>query len=143
MVSGLEQYIQFALGREMYAIHISDVHEIIKMQEIRELPHVMPYVKGMINLRGKIVPVISMRKLFDLEADQYTKHTRIVVVKHKKETVGMIVDRVDRVVTFTDIQPPPDQLGGIHGAHFTGIGISENTIVGLLKLEQVLLHAEE
>lgn len=140
MNSGSEQYIQFEIGQEKYAIHISEIHEIIKMQEISEIPNVKPYVKGVINLRGKIVPVISLRELFGLEKEEYKKQTRIIVVNHKDETVGIIVDRVDKVTTFSDIQPPPERVGGMHGANFTGIGLHGDAIVGILKLDQVLVR---
>lgn len=133
------QFIQFAMGQEKYAIHISEIHEIIKMQEISEIPNTRSYVKGVINLRGKIVPVISLRRLFGLATDEYTKQTRIIVVNHEEETIGIIVDGVDRVTTFADIQAPPDRVGGVNGANFTGIGIVDEGIVGILKLDQVLV----
>ncbi len=141
MNTGQEQYIQFNIGQEKYAIAISDIHEIIKTQDITELPNVLPYIRGVINLRGKIVPVISLRTLFGMEAEVYSKHTRIIVVNHIEETVGIIVDHVDKVTTFADIQPPPDRVGGVNGTYFTGIGIVEGDgIVGLLKLDQVLIR---
>lgn len=139
MSTGHEQYVQFQLGREKYAIQISDIHEIIKMQDISEIPGVMTYVRGVINLRGKIVPVISLRTLFGMGEEEYSKHTRVVVVNHMDETIGIIVDRVDKVTTFSDIQAPPERVGGIHGAHFSGIGLYEQSIVGILRLDQVLV----
>lgn len=143
MTSGQEQYIQFGMGPEKYAISISEIHEIIKMQEISTIPNVMPYVKGVINLRGRIVPVLSLRRLFGLEEDRYSKLTRIVVVNHQEETVGVIVDHVDKVTTFTDIQPAPDRVGGVNGANFSAIGIIDEAIAGILKLDQVLVKEGE
>lgn len=139
MSTNLEQYIQFGMGHEKYAVHISDIHEIIKIQEISEIPNVMPYVKGVINLRGKVVPVISLRRMFKLTEDQYTKHTRIVVVNHQEEKIGIVVDHVDKVTTFSDIQPPPEQVGGMQGCNFSGMGVVDELIVGILKLERVLV----
>lgn len=92
------------------------------------------------NLRGKIVPVISLRSLFALESDVITKSTRIVVVNHVEESVGIIVDKVNKVTTFSDIQPPPDRVGGIKGSYFVGIGIGATELVGILKLDEVLLR---
>lgn len=126
MTSEQSQYIQFALGEEQYAIQISDIHEIIKMQEIRAIPNVRTYVKGIINLRGNIIPVISLRSLFDLAEDEYTKFTRIIVVNHQEEPVGIIVDQIAKVTTFSNIQPPPTQFHGLNGVNFTGIGISDD-----------------
>ncbi|MNI53347.1 Chemotaxis protein CheW [compost metagenome] len=110
------------------------------MQPITDIPHVNTSIKGIINLRGKVVPVVSLRSLFALAEDEYTKSTRIVVVKHEEESIGIIVDRVNKVTMYADIQPPPEQLGGVHGTNFLGIGLQENRLVGILKLNQVLIR---
>ncbi|WP_276352357.1 chemotaxis protein CheW [Cohnella caldifontis] len=135
-----DQYVEFGIEAEQYAIRIHDIHEIIKMQEITQIPSVKPYVKGVINLRGKIVPVLSLRKLFGMEEAPAEKSTRIVVVNHLEDTVGIIVDRVNKVATFSDIQPPPDRVGGIDGNFFVGIGLTAGGLVGILRLDEVLLH---
>lgn len=134
------QYIEMTVGKEYYAVKIEEIQEIIKMQTITEMPHCKHYLKGVINLRGKVVPVISLRNLFGLPDEEYTKATRIVVVHHLQESVGIIVDQVNRVTTYSDIQMPPEQVGRVNGAYFTGIGIQENHLVGLLKLDEVLLQ---
>jgi purine-binding chemotaxis protein CheW len=135
-----EQYVEFGVENEQYAIRIQDIHEIIKMQDITQIPNVMPYVKGVINLRGKIVPVISLRNLFSLPDKEHSKSTRIVVVHHQEDTVGIVVDSVNKVSTFSDIQPPPERVGGIDGNYFVGIGLTPSGLVGILKLDQVLVH---
>jgi purine-binding chemotaxis protein CheW len=135
-----EQYVEFGIEREHYAIGIQDIHEIIKIQDITQIPNVKLYVKGVINLRGKIIPVISMRNLFQLEEKEHSKHTRIVVVHHQEDTVGIIVDSVNKVTTFSDIQPPPDRAGGVDGSFFVGIGLTDNGLVGILKMDEVLVH---
>jgi purine-binding chemotaxis protein CheW len=135
-----EQYVEFGIEKEQYAIRIQEIHEIIKIQDITQVPNVMPYVKGVINLRGKIVPVISLRNLFNLAEKEYSKTTRIVVVHHREDTVGIIVDSVNKVSTFPDIQPPPERVGGIDGNYFVGIGLTQSGLVGILKLDQVLVH---
>ncbi|MDF2926211.1 MAG: cheW-2 2 [Paenibacillaceae bacterium] len=132
--------MEFNAGNESYAILISDIHEIIRMQDITEIPNGQRYVKGIINLRGKIVPVISLRSLFLMEPDAISKSTRIVVVKHAEESVGIIVDKVNKVVTFSDIQDPPERAGGVSGTYFSGIGITPTSLVGILKLDEVLLR---
>lgn len=139
-VTAQEQYVEFGIENEQYAIRIQDIHEIIKMQEITQIPNVKEFVKGVINLRGKIVPVLSLRSLFHVGEREYTKSTRIVVVNHREDTVGIIVDRVSKVTTFSDIQTPPDRVGGIDGNFFVGIGFSGDGLVGILKLDEVLLH---
>jgi purine-binding chemotaxis protein CheW len=142
-VVGQEQYIEFGIENEQYAIRIQDIHEIIKIQDITQIPNVMAYVKGVINLRGKIVPVISLRNLFHLVEKEYSRTTRIIVVHHQEDTVGIIVDRVNKVNTFSDIQPPPDRVGGIDGNFFVGIGFTDSGLVGILKLDEILLREQE
>ncbi|MEK4062270.1 MULTISPECIES: chemotaxis protein CheW [Paenibacillus] len=135
-----KQYVEFGVDNEHYAIPISDVHEIIRMQEITDIPNGHYYVKGIINLRGKIVPVLSLRVLLDMAEIAETKHTRILVVHHLEESIGVIVDNVNKVTTFNDIQPAPDSVSGISGSFFTGIGFSSSGLVGILKLDEILLR---
>lgn len=133
------QYIEFEVEGEHYAVPISDIHEIIKMQEITEIPNGPRYVQGVIQLRGSIIPVISLRRLFSLQKDEYTKMTRIIVVSHKEELAGFIVDKVNQVKVLTEIQPPPYKTSSASGNYFTGIGLSDDRLVGILKLDEVLL----
>ncbi|GGH31573.1 chemotaxis protein CheW [Paenibacillus segetis] len=142
-IMGQVQYIEFCIDKEQYAIGIQDIYEIIKIQDITQIPNVRSYVKGVINLRGNIVPVISLRNLFDLEEKEYSKATRIIVVHHEEDTVGIIVDRVNKVATFDDIQSPPERIGGIAGNYFVGIGLTDNGMVAILKLNEVLLREQE
>ncbi|UUZ90288.1 chemotaxis protein CheW [Paenibacillus sp. P25] len=111
-----EQYVEFGMGEEQYAIRIQDIHEIIRMQEITQIPSVRSYVKGIISLRGKIVPVISLRSVFRQEEKAYSKSTRIILVHHGEDPVGIIVDRVHKVIAFSNIQPPRN--GGRGGRPF-------------------------
>ncbi|GIQ69922.1 chemotaxis protein CheW [Xylanibacillus composti] len=142
MSTGIEQYVEFVVSEERYAVKISLIQEIIKMQDITAVPNVRPYIKGVINLRGKVVPVISLRKLFHMEEQEETKLSRIIVVNHREEAVGMLVDKVNKVTTFSDIQPPPDRLGAVSGAYLVGIGMSAEGIAGILEMEQVLLKED-
>lgn len=139
-VTGKEQYVEFGIENEQYAIRIQEIHEIIRMQEISPIPNMKEFVKGVINLRGKIVPVISLRYLFDMAEKEATKSSRIVVVHHQEEAIGIIVDYVNKVTTFSDIQLPPERVGGVNGGYFTGIGVADNGLVGILQLSEVLLH---
>lgn len=134
----LEQYIEVGIGLEKYALRIYDIHEIIKMQEITFVPNSAAYLKGIINLRGKIVPIISLRHRFGFPEIPYTKPTRIIVVIQKDEMVGIVVDQVYKVTTFEDIQPPPERGGVIQGSFFKGIGHTEAGLVSVLNLEQIL-----
>jgi purine-binding chemotaxis protein CheW len=133
-----DQYIEVGIDKEKYALGIHDIHEIIKIQPITEIPSSRSCIKGVISLRGKIVTIISLRNRFGLMEETYTKLTRIVVVNFKKDRVGIIVDRVNQVISFSSIQGPPDSMGELQSACFTGIGHTEEGLVFILKLDNVL-----
>ena len=137
-----EQYVEFGIDAELYAIPIQDIDEVIKIQTITPLPTVREYVKGVINLRGRIVPVISLRCLLGLADAEYTKSSRIIVIHHRKESIGLIVDYVNKVTTFSDIQVPPERIGGSTGGYFAGIGVSDHGLAGILRLEELLLYVQ-
>ena len=132
-----QQYIEMGIGDEIYGVSIHDVHEIIKMPDITPLPNSKPYLLGVINLRGKIVPVICLRKRFGLQVAEYSKLTRIVVVNHNEENVGIVVDFVNQVTTFAEIQPPPERLVKAEQAFFAGIGFSARGMVNLINLNEL------
>ncbi len=96
------QYIVIRLGNEQYGIDIRNIDNIVRMQTITRIPKMPAYLKGVINLRGEVIPVISMRLKMGLEADEYTKATRIIVLKLEQDgNVGFIADEVKEVVTLT------------------------------------------
>ena len=96
------QYIVIRLGNEQYGIDIRTIDNIVRMQPITRIPKMPDYLKGVINMRGEVIPVISMRLVMGLEPDEYTKATRIIVLKLEQEgNVGFIVDEVKEVVTLT------------------------------------------
>ncbi|EGD52009.1 CheW protein [Thermoanaerobacter ethanolicus JW 200] len=132
------QYVVYELDNERYALKISDIYEIIKMQKITVVHNSKPFLEGVINLRGKIVPVVNLHKRFGLNNYSTTKSTRIVVLKSRDEMVGIIVDRVNQVIKFSDVQPPPEMVAGIDGSYFEGIGITDSGVVSILKIDKVL-----
>ncbi|WP_054943492.1 chemotaxis protein CheW [Paenibacillus ihuae] len=136
-LSTADQYVEFGIGQEQYAVQIQDVHEIIRVQEITKLPHTSSYVEGVINLRGRIVPVISLRKRFEFESVPPTKRSRIIVINRQEEQVGVLVDYVNKVVRIHDTQPPPERLGKHNSAFFEGIGKSDSGVVSVLKLDKL------
>ena len=96
------QYIVIRLGNEQYGIDIRNIDNIVRMQPITRIPKMPDYLKGVINMRGEVIPVISMRLVMGLEPDEYTKATRIMVLKLEQEgNVGFIVYEVKEVVTLT------------------------------------------
>ncbi|MNO79284.1 Chemotaxis protein CheW [compost metagenome] len=135
---GREQFIQFEVGQNPYAVHISDVQEIIKLQEISALPNAHPYVKGVIQLRERIIPVISLSYALGLCEEPLSKHARILIIRQDNEDVGILVDRVNKVAVFDQVQPMPDtrEAGGVT---FIAIGISDQALVGILKFNRMLV----
>lgn len=96
------QYIVIRLGEEQYGIDIRSIDNIVRMQSITRIPKMPAFLKGVINLRGEVIPVISMRQKMDLDEDVITKLTRIIVLKLEQEgNVGILVDEVKEVVTLS------------------------------------------
>ena len=96
------QYIVIRLGQEQYGIDIRNIDNIVRMQNITRVPKMPAFIKGVINLRGEVIPIVSMRLKMDLPEDEITKKTRIIVIKLEQEgNVGFIVDEVKEVVTLT------------------------------------------
>lgn len=103
------KFMTFQTGKEFFGISISFVNEIIPMQAITKVPEVEDYIKGLINLRGKIIPVIDVRIRFRMEPVEYTDRTCIIVINVKSTIIGLIVERIAGVDTIQDenIVPPP------------------------------------
>lgn len=138
------KFLAFSVGREAYGIEIKFVTEIIGIQDITEVPELPNYVTGIINLRGKIIPVIDVRLRFKKEPKEYNDRTCIVVIDIKKTSVGLIVDNVAEVINIDDsnIVPPPDIKAGFHNRYVRGIGKVGNEVKLLLDCDK-LLNDEE
>jgi purine-binding chemotaxis protein CheW len=134
------KFLTFSVGREAYGIEIKFVTEIIGIQDITEVPELPDYVKGIINLRGKIIPVIDVRLRFKKEPKEYNDRTCIVVIDIKQTSVGLIVDNVAEVINIEDsnIVPPPDIKTGFHNRYIRGIGKVENQVKLLLDCDKLL-----
>ncbi|KUO52798.1 MAG: chemotaxis protein CheW [Desulfitibacter sp. BRH_c19] len=140
-----EQLVVFNLSGETYGVDISTVREIIRMQIITEVPRTPDFVEGVINLRGKVIPVIDLHKRFDLRLVEETSQSRIMVVEVENITVGMIVDSVSEVLRIPkdNIDPPPPVISGVDSAYLRGVGKLENRLIILLDLNQVLHEKEK
>ncbi len=134
------RFLAFALGDETFCIEIRFVTEIIGIQPVTRIPEVPLFIKGIINLRGRIIPVIDMRLKFGKEAIPYNDRTCIIVVETKTLSVGFIVDNVAEVVTIDDenIAPPPDVRVGMQNRYIQGIGKVGNEVKLLLDCERLL-----
>ena len=135
------QYIVIRLGEEQYGINIGYVDNIVRMPRVTRVPKSQPYYIGVINLRGEVVPVMSLRKRFGLEADEYTGATRIIILKLKDQSmIGVIVDEVKEVVNLDPetIEKPNFKLDESNASYLTGIGKSGENLISLLNIENVV-----
>lgn len=139
-----EQLVVFQLAGETYGLDINCVQEIIRLQEVTRVPRTPDFVEGVINLRGRIIPVVDMRKRFSLPAGDQTANSRIMVVEMGPVTVGFIVDAVTEVLRLSeeDIEPPPSIMGGIDTAYLRGVGKRQDRLIILLDVGKVLEEKE-
>lgn len=139
------KYLSFVLGREEYGLEILRVQEINGLMDITRVPRSPDYVKGVINLRGRVIPIINLRQKFRMPMVEDTERTCIIMVQvnynESQITMGIIVDEVSEVLNITDeqIEPSPSFGGGMEQADFiTGMGKLEDKVVILLDLDSVL-----
>jgi purine-binding chemotaxis protein CheW len=121
-------------------VEIGRVHEIIRLQEITPIPRAPGFVEGVINLRGRILPVIDLRRRLDLPSVEPTKRTRIAIVEMAEHIVGVVVDGVTRVLRLEaqSIEPPSPYVAGINSEYLQGIARVGNDLVVLLDLDRIL-----
>ncbi len=142
------QLILFTIGGEKYALDIMKTKEIIKPIKVTPLPDVPAFIEGVINLRGMLIPVVSMRERFGISlGDEETESpdTRVIIIVLKKIIVGIVVDSVEEIMRLTlkDIQPPPRIASGIDSEYIKGMcRIGEEALV-LLDMEKILSSAEK
>lgn len=141
----LRQYIVVKTGIEQYGIDIKYVDNIVRMQRITRVPKAQTYFKGVINLRGEIIPVMSMRLKFNLEEDVFTNATRIIIIKLEPQSaVGIIVDEVKEVVTLEDtmIEKVANSAVEDKYGYLSGIGKHNDGLISLLSIASVVIDKE-
>ncbi len=128
-----------------YGVPITKVQEIIPMANPTKLPQVPDFVEGIINLRGRIIPIIDLKKRFGMNASQVSSESRSVVVEVDGQTVGIIVDEVSEVLRLPQdsIEPPPSVIGGITADYLIGVGKIEDRLLILLDMDKVFSEAEK
>ena len=144
-VSLAGKYLTFGLGKESYGIGVLKIREIIRMFEITPVPELPEHVRGVINLRGKIIPVIDLRTRFGMEHHDTGERSCIVVVQmtsvsHEKCQMGLIVDGVEEVILIREeeIEPPPRFGGALHARYILGMIKVKDKVKTLLDIDQVL-----
>jgi Chemotaxis signal transduction protein len=142
------QLVTFQISEELYGIDIMDVKEIVRVQEIRSLPNAPGYVEGLFNLRGEIIPIISLHKRFHLKKAQIGEDDELlsgfIIIDIDGMKLGVIIDKVERVVSIEaqNIQPPPQMLSGIGAEYIQGVVNRENGYLIILDIRK-LFSAKE
>jgi purine-binding chemotaxis protein CheW len=140
------QVVGFYIGEDEYAVHIIKVCEISPMIEIRKIPKSPPFVEGVINLRGGIVPVIDLRKRFDLEVNANRQSAKILIVELGINQVGMIVDNVSEVMRFYQDEiekTPPMFSASIDSQYIQGVAKMNEKLIILLDVEKLFSFEEQ
>ena len=134
------QYIKIQIGEEAFGLDISIIDNIVRMQRITRVPNVASYIKGVINLRGEIVPIINLRLKMELEEIEYNKATRIIIIKNETYgKIGLIVDQVKEVLSLEEDQIEKMRYDNTEENHFvSGVGKIGDSLVSLLDVNVVL-----
>ncbi|MCA1986306.1 MAG: chemotaxis protein CheW [Desulfovibrio sp.] len=141
----LLQLVTFRVASEEFGIDILSVQEIIRTMEITKVPRAPMIVEGVINLRGKVIPIIDLRKKFGLESKPHDSKTRIIVVDLRGMVVGFVVDEVSEVLRIpsSTVEPPPAIVSGIDSEYIDGVGKIEDRLLILLDLDRLLTRDEQ
>ncbi|SHI11791.1 chemotaxis protein CheW [Sporanaerobacter acetigenes] len=141
-----QQYVVFKLGKEEYGIDIMNVKEIGPYQESVKVPNTPDFIEGIINFRGKVIPIVNLEKRFNLEDNGVTNDTRIIIINLKDKQVGFVVDEASQTVRLDDedIDPAPDIISSVDRRYITGVGkLDEKRLLILIDLEKVLSDEEK
>lgn len=135
----------FYVGDALYGMDILRVQEINRLMDFTKVPQAPEYVMGIMNLRGQIVTVIDLSNRLGLPTSELKDENRNIIVNDQGEYIGLLVDRISDVVR-TDIdriEPPPSNMGGVQGKFLQGVFKTENNLVGILNIEELLKTADE
>ena len=135
-----QEYLTFQLGGEEYGVDILKVQEIRSYDTVTRLPDAPAYIKGVINLRGTIVPVVDMRLKLKLGAAEYSKNTVMIILNVSGKVIGMVVDGVSDVITLaaSQVRPPPELAGVLDTQYITGIGAIDDRMLILVDIDRLM-----
>lgn len=138
------QLVTFRLGNEEFSLDILKVQEIIRHMDLTRVPKTPDFVDGVINLRGRVIPVLDLRKRFGLPKDENTNETRIIVVDVDNRTVGLKVDAVSEVLRLPadTVEPPPAIITGVESEYIKGVGKLDGRLLILLDVAKILTCTE-
>jgi purine-binding chemotaxis protein CheW len=138
------QMINFTLGGDEYAVEIQKVREVINFRELTPLPKAPSFVKGIINLRGEVIPVIDLREKLGLAHEAYSALTNVIIVEIGRKAVGVVVDDVRHVIRLApgEVAPSPPFIGGLSGKYVSGVAKIGERLVVVLDMERILSASE-
>ena len=138
------QMINFTLGGDEYAVEIQKVREVINFRELTPLPKAPSFVKGIINLRGEVIPVIDLREKLGLAHEAYSALTNVIIVEIGRKAVGVVVDDVRHVIRLApgEVAPSPPFIGGLSGKDVSGVAKIGERLVVVLDMERILSAGE-
>jgi purine-binding chemotaxis protein CheW len=138
------QVVGFRVGKEHFGVPIELVHEIVRIMEVTSVPDAPDFIEGVINLRGKIIPVIDLRKRFGEKTITASKKNRILVAEIMGKIVGLVVDAASEVVKIppSDIEPPPNVFGESEVNYVTGVGKIGNKLIILVDLGKIMQRGD-
>jgi purine-binding chemotaxis protein CheW len=138
------QFVGFRIGEELYGVDIGSIQEIDRMHSITKLPKSLPFIEGVINLRGGIIPVVDMAKRFGMPPVEVGRRTRIIIARISGQTVGLIVEQVTEVVELREdaVEPAPAMAFAVDQKYVEGVGRIGETLLIILNLE-LLFSVEE
>ncbi|PKL35524.1 MAG: chemotaxis protein CheW [Spirochaetae bacterium HGW-Spirochaetae-1] len=139
-----QQVVCFKIGNEEYGVDILLVQEILKLPTITKLPKSVPYIMGVIDLRGKVIPIVDLSKKFKIDQKREKQSNRAIVVDISGKQVGLAIDSVSHVIKINsnDIEPPPPVVKGISGRYIVGIAKLETGFVVILDINQIFTSEE-
>ena len=140
----LLQLVSFKISNEEFGVDILSVQEINRMLQITKMPNTPEFIEGVINLRGRVMPVLDLRVKLGMQRIEHDKNTRIIVVEIKGKTIGFIVDEVSEVlrVPKSITEAPPQMAGSVNSDYIISIGKLEDRLLILLDLEKILSENE-
>lgn len=139
------KYITFGLGDEEFGIPIEEAREIIANYEIVNIPKAPEFVEGMISLRGEIIPIVEMRKRFEMPQREEGEETRVIVLEMKNLSVGIQVDKVHEVLKLaeSDVGPPPKLVAGLDAYYLKGVAERDGKLTIILNVEEIFSTSEK
>ncbi len=140
----LLQLVTFNISNEEFGVDILKVQEIIRTMEITKVPRAPEFVEGVINLRGKVIPIIDLRRRFGMDSRKHDSQTRIVVIELNNMIVGFVVDSVSEVLRIPadTVVPPPAIVSGVDSEYISGVGKLDDRLLILIDLEKLLSQDE-